>query len=70
MPNDEGAPLLLAAFDKFRGTLTAREACDAATSAATDAGIRSVSSPLADGGYDGHLRVMHRTTVAGAAPQP
>lgn len=23
---------------------------------------------FADGGYDGHLRVMHRTTVAGAAP--
>ena len=24
----------------------------------------------ADGGYDGHLRVMHRTTVAGEAPIP
>jgi taurine dioxygenase len=24
---------------------------------------------LADGGYDGHLRVMHRTTVAGAPPR-
>jgi taurine dioxygenase len=23
----------------------------------------------ADGGYDGHLRVMHRTTVAGEVPQ-
>ncbi|HMP61600.1 MAG TPA: TauD/TfdA family dioxygenase, partial [Phenylobacterium sp.] len=23
---------------------------------------------LAEGGYDGHLRVMHRTTVAGEAP--
>jgi taurine dioxygenase len=25
---------------------------------------------LADGGYDGHLRVMHRTTVAGEVPAP
>jgi taurine dioxygenase len=23
---------------------------------------------LAEGGYDGHLRVMHRTTVAGDVP--
>ena len=23
---------------------------------------------FAEGGYDGHLRVMHRTTVAGEAP--
>ena len=23
---------------------------------------------LADGGYDGYLRVMHRTTVKGEAP--
>jgi len=23
---------------------------------------------LADGGYDGHLRVMHRTTIAGNVP--
>ena len=26
------------------------------------------TSHLADGGYDGHLRVMHRTTVAGSRP--
>jgi taurine dioxygenase len=25
---------------------------------------------FADGGYDGHLRVMHRTTVAGEVPRP
>jgi taurine dioxygenase len=24
---------------------------------------------LAEGGYDGHLRVMHRTTIAGDAPR-
>ncbi|HLX32164.1 MAG TPA: glycerate kinase [Gaiellaceae bacterium] len=56
---------LLAAPDKFRGTLTAREAAAAIGAGAARAGWDSVELPLADGG-EGTLDVLgggNRTTV-------
>jgi glycerate 2-kinase len=59
---------LLAAPDKFRGTLTAREAAAAIAAAAARAGWDTVELPLADGG-EGTLDVLgggnRRTAVTG-----
>jgi glycerate kinase len=59
---------LLAAPDKFRGTLTAREAAAAIAAGAERAGWTAVELPLADGG-EGTLDVLgggnRRTVVAG-----
>jgi glycerate 2-kinase len=59
---------LLAAPDKFRGTLTAREAAAAIAAGAARAGWDAVELPLADGG-EGTLDVLgggnRRTTVTG-----
>lgn len=48
---------LLAAFDKFRGSLTAKQACDAAVDAASDLGWNATSLPMADGG-EGTLEAL------------
>src|SRR5437588_2013455 len=56
---------LLAAPDKFRGTLTAREAAAAIAAGAASAGWDCLELPLADGG-EGTLDVLgggNRTTV-------
>jgi glycerate kinase len=50
VPTGDGTPILLACFDKFRGTISAREACEAAADAARRAGIEALICPLADGG--------------------
>lgn len=59
---------LLAAPDKFRGTLTAREAAAAIAAGAARAGWTAIELPLADGG-EGTLDVLgggnRRTTVTG-----
>src|SRR5581483_6230827 len=59
---------LLAAPDKFRGTLTAREAAAAIAAGAARAGWTTVELPLADGG-EGTLEVLgggnRRTAVTG-----
>ena len=59
---------LLAAPDKFRGTLTAREAAAAIAAGAVRAGFTAVELPLADGG-EGTLDVLgggnRRTMVTG-----
>lgn len=59
---------LLAAPDKFRGTLTAREAAAAIAAGAVRAGFTAVELPLADGG-EGTLDVLgggnRRTRVTG-----
>lgn len=59
---------LLAAPDKFRGTLTAREAAAAIAAGAACAGWTAIELPLADGG-EGTLDVLgggnRRTTVTG-----
>jgi glycerate kinase len=59
---------LLAAPDKFRGTLTARQAAAAIAAGAVRAGWTAVELPLADGG-EGTLDVLgggnRRTTVTG-----
>lgn len=59
---------LLAAPDKFRGTLTAREAAAAIAAGAAGAGWTATELPLADGG-EGTLDVLgggnRRTTVTG-----
>jgi glycerate kinase len=59
---------VLAAPDKFRGTLSAREAAAAIASGAARAGWTTVELPLADGG-EGTLDVLgggnRRTTVTG-----
>jgi glycerate kinase len=55
----------LAAFDKFRGTVTAAEACAAAARGATRAGWTCTEVPVADGG-EGILDVLggaNRTTL-------
>ncbi len=64
---------LLAAPDKFRGTLTAREAATAIAAAATRAGWTAIELPLADGG-EGTLDVLgggnRRTIVTGPLGEP
>lgn len=64
---------LLAAPDKFRGTLTAREAAAAIAAGAARAGWAAIGLPLADGG-DGTLDVLgggnRRTTVTGPLGEP
>jgi glycerate kinase len=64
---------LLAAPDKFRGTLTAREAAAAIAAGAERAGWTAVELPLADGG-EGTLDVLgggnRRTTVSGPLGEP
>jgi glycerate kinase len=64
---------LLAAPDKFRGTLTAREAAAAIAAGAARAGWSAVELPLADGG-EGTLDVLgggnRRTTVTGPLGDP
>src|SRR5207237_7493403 len=64
---------LLAAPDKFRGTLTAREAAAAIAAGAASAGWTGTELPLADGG-EGTLDVLgggnRRTTVTGPLGHP
>jgi glycerate kinase len=64
---------LLAAPDKFRGTLTAREAAAAIAAGGVHAGWTAVELPLADGG-EGTLDVLgggnRRTTVTGPLGDP
>lgn len=64
---------LLAASDKFRGTLTAREATAAIAAGAVRAGWQPHELPLADGG-EGTLEVLgggnRRTTVSGPLGEP
>jgi glycerate 2-kinase len=64
---------LLAAPDKFRGTLTAREAAAAIAAGAERAGWTAVELPLADGG-EGTLDVLgggnRRTLVSGPLGEP
>jgi glycerate kinase len=64
---------LLAAPDKFRGTLTAREAAAAIAAGAARAGWETQELPLADGG-EGTLDVLgggnRRTTVSGPLGEP
>src|SRR5436190_22156752 len=64
---------LLAAPDKFRGTLTAREAAAAIAAGAEQAGWTAVERPLRDGG-EGTLDVLgggnRRTLVSGPLGEP
>jgi glycerate 2-kinase len=64
---------LLAAPDKFRGTLSAHEAAAAIAAGAAGAGWAAVVLPLADGG-EGTLEVLgggnRRTTVSGPLGEP
>src|SRR5256884_7847971 len=64
---------LLAAPDKFRGTLTAREGAAAIATGAARAGWTAVELPLADGG-EGTLDVLgggnRHTTVTGPLGEP
>jgi glycerate kinase len=64
---------LLAAPDKFRGTLTARQAAAAIAAGAVRAGWTASKLPLADGG-EGTLDVLgggnRRTTVTGPLGEP
>jgi glycerate kinase len=64
---------VLAAPDKFRGTLTAREAAAAIAAGAASAGWTATELPLADGG-EGTLDVLgggnRRTTVTGPLGRP
>jgi glycerate kinase len=64
---------LLAAPDKFRGTLSAREAAGAIAAGAERAGWTAVELPLADGG-EGTLEVLgggnRRTVVSGPLGEP
>jgi glycerate kinase len=64
---------LLAAPDKFRGTLTAREAAAAIAAGAERAGWDAIQLPLADGG-EGTLGVLgggnRRTVVSGPLGEP
>src|SRR2546423_6738463 len=64
---------LLAAPDKFRGTLTARQAAGAIAAGAARAGWTAVELPLADGG-EGTLDVLgggnRRSTVTGPLGEP
>lgn len=67
------APVLLAAPDKLRGTLTAPEAAAAIAAGAERAGWNSVELPLADGG-EGTLDALgggnRSTTVTGPLGRP
>src|SRR6266550_5644635 len=64
---------LLAAPDKFRGTLTAREAAAAISAGAEQAGWTAIELPLADGG-EGTLDVLgggnQRAIVTGPLGEP
>jgi glycerate kinase len=64
---------LLAAADKFRGTATAAEVCEAAADAARRAGLLASALPLSDGG-EGFLEAMGgtvmRTLVTGPLGAP
>src|SRR6186997_1724712 len=64
---------LLAAPDKFRGTISAREAAAAIAAGAERAGWTAVELPLADGG-EGTLDVLgggnRRTLVSGPLGEP
>jgi glycerate 2-kinase len=64
---------VLVAPDKFRGTLTARQAATAIAAAAVRAGWKAVELPLADGG-EGMLDVLgggnRETTVTGPSGRP
>ena len=64
---------LLAVPDKFRGTLSAREAAAAIAAGAARAGWTAAELPLADGG-EGTLDVLgggnRRTTVTGPLGKP
>jgi glycerate 2-kinase len=64
---------LLAAPDKFRGTLSAHQAAAAIAAGALDAGWTAVALPLADGG-EGTLEVLgggnRQTTVTGPLGEP
>ncbi len=64
---------VLVAPDKFRGTLTARQAAAAIAAGAARAGWAAVELPLADGG-EGTLDVLgggnRRTTVTGPLGEP
>src|SRR2546430_17130369 len=64
---------LLAAPDKFRGALTARQAAAAISAGAEQAGWTAVELPLADGG-EGTLDVLgggnRRTLVSGPLGEP
>ena len=64
---------VLAAPDKFRGTLTARQAATAIAAGAVRAGWTAAELPLADGG-EGTLDVLgggnRRTTVTGPLGEP
>ena len=66
-------PLVIAAFDKFRGTATAAEAAAAAGRAAAAAGWTCDEAPVADGG-EGTLAVLgggnRQTRVTGPLGQP
>jgi glycerate kinase len=65
----DATPILLAAFDKFRGTIGARAACEAAAAAAADAGIGAEICPLADGG-EGTLEAVGGEAVVTAVTGP
>ncbi len=66
-------PRVLFAFDKFRGTATARELVDGAAAAASSNGWLATKAPLADGG-EGSLAVLGGAnkiaTVAGPLGDP
>src|SRR5438045_3214822 len=70
---NHGVMQLLAAPDKFRGTLTAREAAAAIAAGAERAGWAADELPLADGG-EGTLDVLgggnRRTLVSGPLGEP
>lgn len=63
----------MVAPDKFRDTLSAREAADAMAQAATDLGAKATTVPLSDGG-EGFLEVMggpnRSSTVTGPLGDP
>ncbi len=68
-----GSRSVLLAFDKFKGTASARDLVDMAVGSATAAGWRPVRCPLADGG-EGSLDALGGankfTTVAGPLGEP
>lgn len=70
---EPGAPRVVFAFDKFRGTATSAELAEAGAAVAAAAGWRSVAVPLADGG-EGSLAALggpnRFTTVAGPLGDP